>query len=44
VAFAGEHEFVAFGVHAHGEVGWFVVFGLGFAGELAAGGGDFGGA
>jgi hypothetical protein len=40
-AFAGEHDFVAFGVDAHGEVRWFAVFGFGLAGELAAGGDDF---
>lgn len=44
VAFAGEHELVAFGVDAHGEVWGFVIFGLGFAGECAACSGDFGSA
>ena len=43
LALAGEHEFVAFGVNAHGEVRGFVVLGLGVAGELAAGSEDFGG-
>ena len=44
VAFAGEHELVAFGVDAHGEVWGFVVLGLGFAGECATSSGDFCGA
>ena len=40
---AGEHDLVAVGVDAHGEVGRLAVFGFGLAGEGAAGGDDFGG-
>lgn len=43
-AITGEHDFVAFGVDAHGEVGWLSVLGLGFTRALTAGCSDFGGA
>lgn len=39
----GQHDFVTFGVNAHGEVGRFAVFGLGFAGDLSPGSDDLGG-
>src|SRR5687767_5038576 len=42
--FPRQHDLIPLGIHAHGEVGRFVIFGLGFADQLAAGGDDFGGA
>lgn len=39
---AGEHDLVSFCVFAHGKVGWFAVFGLGFFFAFAAVGYDFG--
>lgn len=39
-AFAGEHDFIAFCIHAHGQMGWLAIFRLGFTGELTAGSHD----
>jgi hypothetical protein len=35
--FSSQHKFIAFGIDTHGQVGWFISFGLRFPGQLAAG-------
>ena len=40
---AGEHDLVAFGIGAHGEVGRFAIFGLRVVAQRAAGSDDLGG-
>ncbi len=42
-ALAGEHDLVAFGIGAHGEVGRFAIFGLRVVAQLAASSDDLGG-